>query len=460
MLTINFLAQGKPVPDNLLFLLLMGILFWIIAIFCGFSLLRKAEPWRLIIPAGVALVVIHSYDLYYPRRILYLVIYLFLSLVLVARLLFLHKKELWRSNHTYLPPHLGMDIFRITIIGVIALLLMAWIVPTSNPTWQSAVNLWADIKKPFQGIRDSFDNAFASLKTSVGIVNDYYRDSLNLGLGNRLSDTELFTVLAPSESPPGKNYYWKVRVYDQYIGGKWSITQDSYRLFSPEDQEIQIPIYVSNTVKSVPFFFTIYQPVSLLYTPSPPQWISHAAKIEIVLLDDGTMDIGSIRATPYLRRGDTYSVQTNLSHNTKLILRKSDSNYPKWVTDRYLQMPETITPRILQLAFDLTKDKDNPFDKVQAITNYLRNNIEYVEVIPELPSNQEQIDWFLFEYKKGFCNYYASAAVIMLRSIGIPARLAVGYAQGELIGDDNTFLVRQRDAHAWPEVFFSNSGMD
>lgn len=64
--------------------------------------------------------------------------------------------------------------------------------------------------------------------------------------------------------------------------------------------------------------------------------------------------------------------------------------------------------------------------------------------------------WVLMDHKQGFCNYYASAEVLLLRSIGIPARLAVGFARGEL--DDGAYTVFRRDAHAWPEVYFPGIG--
>jgi hypothetical protein len=64
----------------------------------------------------------------------------------------------------------------------------------------------------------------------------------------------------------------------------------------------------------------------------------------------------------------------------------------------------------------------------------------------------------LFDYKKGFCNYYASAEVLMLRSIGIPARLAVGYAEGAADPNGVSFKIKEHDSHAWPEVYFTNAG--
>ena len=92
-----------------------------------------------------------------------------------------------------------------------------------------------------------------------------------------------------------------------------------------------------------------------------------------------------------------------------------------------------------------------------AITQYLRSNITYSSTVENPPSGQDALDWFLFDSKKGFCNYYATAEVVLLRSVGIPARMVVGFAQGEF-EQPNLYVVRERDAHAWPEVYFPGLG--
>jgi transglutaminase-like putative cysteine protease len=68
------------------------------------------------------------------------------------------------------------------------------------------------------------------------------------------------------------------------------------------------------------------------------------------------------------------------------------------------------------------------------------------------------MEWFLFDEQTGFCNYYATAQVLMLRSLGIPARFVVGYAQGEYDPQTKTYTVRKKDSHAWPEVYFIDYG--
>jgi hypothetical protein len=97
-----------------------------------------------------------------------------------------------------------------------------------------------------------------------------------------------------------------------------------------------------------------------------------------------------------------------------------------------------------------------PFEKAILITRYLRSNINYSETIPEAPRNTDRLEWVLFDLKQAYCVYYASAEVLMLRSVGIPARMAVGFTQGER--DGNTYVVRRLNSHAWPEVYFPGIG--
>lgn len=139
-------------------------------------------------------------------------------------------------------------------------------------------------------------------------------------------------------------------------------------------------------------------------------------------------------------------------------LRSAGVDYSDWVRDRYLQVPESITPRTRELACRIAGDLPTDHDKAEAITAWLRSNIEYSRVTQAPPDDQETVDWFLFDYSTGFCNYYATAEVMMLRSLGVPASLAVGYARGEYVADCGVYEVRAEIYHAWPEVFFPGYG--
>ena len=167
-------------------------------------------------------------------------------------------------------------------------------------------------------------------------------------------------------------------------------------------------------------------------------------------------DIIAWHAYPALRGGETYQVDAILSNPNRQQLQDAGTDYPEWVTKEYLQLPKSFSPQIKDLATEITAQARTPFEKAIFITRYLRENIKYAPTIPEVPRNKDPLEWVLFEYKQAYCVYYASSEVLMLRSVGVPARMAVGFAQGERNG--NNYVVRRLDAHAWPEVYFPRVG--
>ena len=108
---------------------------------------------------------------------------------------------------------------------------------------------------------------------------------------------------------------------------------------------------------------------------------------------------------------------------------------------------------------------DNPYDKADAIEKLLRT-YKYNQGISAPPAGQDGVDYFLFDVKEGYCDYYASAMVVMLRSVGVPARFVVGYTPGQLKQQNEqtdeapVYRVLERNAHAWPEVYFPSLRLD
>jgi len=131
--------------------------------------------------------------------------------------------------------------------------------------------------------------------------------------------------------------------------------------------------------------------------------------------------------------------------------------YPEWVRSRYLSLPEDFSPTIRDLADKITREKNSVFDQALAVNNYLRNTYRYKDNV-EIPQGEDPLEWFIFSGREGFCNYFASAEVLMLRSIGIPSRMVVGFAQGERLTDEYIYEVRKKDSHSWVEVFFPEQG--
>jgi hypothetical protein len=172
------------------------------------------------------------------------------------------------------------------------------------------------------------------------------------------------------------------------------------------------------------------------------------------------MNVSVIRPLKVMERGDSYTVTSLMSNATAAQLRGASAAYPDWLTRIYLQMPSTVSERTVQLAQAIVQQAGatTPYDKAKAIETWLRSNIVYNESIPQPPRNQDPVDWVLFDLKQGYCNYYASAMVVMLRSMGVPARMAAGFSQGTFDPAQNAFVVQERDAHTWVEVYFPGYG--
>lgn len=478
LIILDQIIQQKPVTENLFFNLLMASLFWALSVYAGYSLTRYGNPWSAVIPAGLTMIVIHIYDPFLPIRTWFLAGYIFLSLLLIARLHFVNQQYRWKTNGTYLPPYVSLDSLRLGLITTVILVLFAWTVPGIASAVPQAEQVWLNATRPWLDVRNRLSNVFYSLQASVGVVTDFYSDTLPLGRGNPLSDTVIMTVEAPPRTSSNARYYWRSRVYENYDSG-WTSNVPVVQDVTPNNFDLNFPEY-SGRANST-FTITTEFPIKNLHTPSQPIWVSRPAEAYMLVNSDGSVDLNHLQADPLLRAGDTYQVEASITAASVADLREAGTEYPSYVTDRYLQLPDTITPRTRQLAEGIASTLDNPYDISQAVTDFLRTNLDYNNTVPEAPMGQEPIDWILFDHKEAFCNYYATAEVVLLRSLGIPSRLAVGYAEGERIqlggyeevptldprgpnipqeiqpiGD--VFSVRHMDAHAWPEVYFPGIG--
>ena len=158
--------------------------------------------------------------------------------------------------------------------------------------------------------------------------------------------------------------------------------------------------------------------------------------------------------------GERYGVVGLASDATPEQLRGAGDEYPRWVTDRYLPLPGTVTERTRALARQIAGDAGatTAFDVAMALQNDLRTRIVYEEAIAFPPDDQDVVDFVLFESKEGYCEYYASAMAVMLRTMGVPSRVVAGFYPGELDRDAGSFLYRERNAHAWVEAYFPSFG--
>ncbi|WP_374514741.1 DUF3488 and DUF4129 domain-containing transglutaminase family protein [Niveibacterium sp.] len=122
-----------------------------------------------------------------------------------------------------------------------------------------------------------------------------------------------------------------------------------------------------------------------------------------------------------------------------------------------LELPAGSNPRVAAFGARLRQDNPAPADRVAAALNFLRKG-DFVYTLSPPRLGRNAADDFLFETRQGFCEHFANAFTVLMRSAGVPARVVAGYQGGEVNPIDGTLVVRQSDAHAWSEVWLAERG--
>ena len=179
--------------------------------------------------------------------------------------------------------------------------------------------------------------------------------------------------------------------------------------------------------------------------------------LQVIRAPPSPPDILAVRGMGKIDGGLQYTAVSRESISPGDELRDAGTGYPSWVTDAYLQLPDSLPMRVRDLARDLTAGASTPYDQALAIRDYLKE-VRYDQKIDPPPFDADGVDYFLFTARRGYSEYYASAMAVMLRSLGVPARLVAGHSSGVLDEASGLWVIRDLDSHAWPEVYFPGYG--
>jgi transglutaminase-like putative cysteine protease len=153
-----------------------------------------------------------------------------------------------------------------------------------------------------------------------------------------------------------------------------------------------------------------------------------------------------------------YEAESSLMEPDATELRLAPNTAPEGATP-YLALPTSppLDSRVAKLAEQITATAPNNYDKAVALERYLRTHFGYtLDLGRNLP--RDPIPYFLFERKKGHCEYFASSMAVMLRSLGVPSRIVTGFRGGEFNDLTGQYVVRASNAHSWVEAYFSGYG--
>ena len=160
-----------------------------------------------------------------------------------------------------------------------------------------------------------------------------------------------------------------------------------------------------------------------------------------------------------MNENEAYSIVSFVSIASDDDLRQASSEYRRFITDHYLQLPPTLPERVSELAVQLTEGADTALDKAKAIQQYLRSSaFTYSQDIEAPPAGADGVDHFLFNTRTGYSDYFASSMVVLLRAAGVPSRMAAGYGPGEYDAELERRVIKDSDSHGWAQVYFPDYG--
>lgn len=447
------LIDGGTSRDGLIFVFQTAVIFWLLGYTASWYTFRHPRVWRAIVPMGMVLLsVVYYYAGPEPLQY-YLAIYALLGALFVARTYLVEQEKGWRSGAVRYEQRIWFSFARAGLIAAGIALIISWGLPplSANAAVSDALG---GARGPWREFQDNWTRMFSALRTYGANTADPYQDTLVLGGPRSVGNAPVMDVLVERELP---YVYWQAIVYDTYQDEIWHKGDDSFDEHFPDDGPLDVPytrarqVVTQTMISYFPNSSFVYGAPEIINADIP---LLVSARVD----SEGDKLVSAIRAKYVLQQGDRYEVTSRLSTADNNSLRTASTSYPDWVRDTYLQLPDTVSPETIALAEEITAPYDNPFDKATAVQNYLRQTITYNDQIEAPPEGMDPVHYTLFVSQEGYCNYYASAMAVMLRSQGIPARLVSGYAQGTFEEESRLYRVRASNAHTWVEVYFPSYG--
>ena len=329
------------------------------------------------------------------------------------------------ASHQSLDQHRFWRTLRLTGVLVLQavplMLLLFLIAPRVGPLWAVPMNT-------------------SAAKTGMS-------DTMSPGDISQLSrSTELvFRATFEGAAPPQAELYWRGLVFSHFDGRRWSQSNaqiSRYNINWPEQgradwrdelryqgNEYRYQVIIEPTQQSWLFSLT-----------APQQWGDDAGLSQELSLQ---------RQRPITQRIQ-YWVTSSLD------FRYQPDQLEDWQRRQALQLPAGSNPRTRTLAEQWQREADSEDALIRRVLQHYNASFRYTLQPPLL--GQESVDEFLWETQAGFCEHFASSFVFFMRAAGIPARVVVGYQGGEYNPLENYYAVRQREAHAWAEVWLPQRG--
>ena len=491
---------------------------WLAGYLAAWVFFRHRNFWGVFILGGAGLL---SNLTYLPAEgSIYLGIYLFTALLLVARVQAVRRLREWRRLGFQADSHLPILSVSDSVLMAFAVLLLAFLLLPTGSFWQPAHNVYEYMRSPLVRFEDDFNRLFAGLPARRPLPYRIWGDVMAFQGTINPTTTPVLQVDSPVA------LYWKARSYGTYTPKGW--VSDETVLQSPDwtprhaapqpyAQRFEVTHSVTLNYPTRNLFaggqvLAVNREVQIETYDSPqyaldftgPPAVTAAPRLNIAALrlerelrqtgraasrarlaaavpagfqladvrrQGGQVqgivlaetlpeqpDTLSLRsAGREFKRGETYAVTASVSQAEPEDLRLAGLDYPTWALAKYTQLPPELPQRVRDLGAELTAGAETPYDKAKAVEAYLKT-LPYSLTMNPPPYNSDGVDHFLFNERRGYSEYFASAMTVLLRTQGIPARMVTGYTVGQQVPDEDIYIVADSNSHGWVEVFFPGYG--
>ena len=491
---------------------------WLAGYLAAWVFVRYRNFWGVFVLGGTGL--LSNLTFLPPNADKFLGFYLFTAFLLVARIQSVRRRNEWRRRNVGYDGHLGILSVSDSLLMAVVVLMIAFFAIPNGGKFGPTNDVYESLRSPLTAFEDDFNRLFAGLPARRPLGYRVWGDVMAFQGTIRPATTQVLMVDSPvplywkartystytskgwiSEDTVERPIDW-VPAYSspQPLLNRsevsYSVTPNynTRNLFAGNqivaaDRNVRIETYDSPT-----YVIDLTNPAALQRLPAK---LSEAAaglleiinqrgptvterdvsvrlpegfRLAEVFRESGVIrrvtlagvlprqpDVLSLQTTGRsVKAGTTYQLTSSVPLAGPRELRAAGTDYPIWIVDRYTQLPPDLPQRVRDLGARWTAGYGTAYDKANAIEDNLRQ-MPYTTIIDPPAFDADGVDHFLFILREGYSEYFASSMTVLLRSQGVPARLATGYTTGEKV-EPESYLVRDSNAHAWVEVYFPRYG--
>ena len=457
------LNSESVVSDGLVRSMIWTLIIWLVAAWMGWFAGRRNAVASML-PAIVLAAAVLSYS---EHRVYTLWTMVSVLLLLMGLWNYKNHTMQWESKKVDYSDSIRYDVSQSVIFLTIAIGAIAFITPSVS--WRDVRDFLREWNKPSQNEAADIlgiQPAPVSKKDVPVQKPSLPRDHLLTG-GYAQSEKIVMTIrtgeLPPIVSSPltdvAPRYYWRSVTYDAYVGAGWVTSAAPPQKFQPNT-----PL-IPGLLKG---YRTLHLDVKMVEPEGKLFWsgILFSADIPFtanwrlrpqsnLFVDQSELLQADLFAA--FSNAKAYRAEAYVPLATVKKLREASTEYPEFIRRRYLQLPGSLPERVRQLSKELTDGKSNAYDKAKAIEAYLRT-YPYDLNVSAPPEGVDVADYFLFDLKKGYCDYYATSMVVLARASGLPARFVSGYSPGSYDAPNAQYVIRELNAHSWAEIYFPEIG--